>query len=67
MPIPIDVQLRSKIQQLKRSKLAEGPLKRASRLTRPSACAVCGKPIHPGAMYRDAGLRNRAHESYVSV
>jgi len=65
MVIPIDKQLGDLLRKQNQSKLAAGKIKRASRLTRLSDCKVCGKPIAPGQMYRDAGIQNRAHATCV--
>jgi hypothetical protein len=63
--IPIDQVLQNAIKERARAKLADSPVKRSSRLTRPSDCSVCGKPIRPGEMYLDAGRHNRAHDACV--
>ena len=65
MVIPIDRQIKDLLRKQNLAKLAAGKVKRASRLTRLSACTVCGKPIAPGSMYKDAGIANRAHVGCV--
>lgn len=45
--------------------LATKKLLRCSRLTKTVECCLCGKPIRPGEMYRDGGLRRRAHDACV--
>lgn len=39
------------------------PLKRCSRLTKPCDCILCHVLIRPGEMYRNGGLRKRAHDA----
>ena len=65
MVIPIDKQVKDLLQKQHLAKLAAGKVKRASRLTRLSACVICGKAIAPGQNYKDAGIQNRAHVSCV--
>ena len=65
MVIPIDKQITELTRKQKLAKFTDAKIRRASLLTRPSDCRLCDKPIAPGEMYKDGGLRNRAHVSCV--
>jgi hypothetical protein len=65
MVIPIDKLITELTRKQKLAKFTDAKIRRASRLTRPSDCCLCDKPIAPGEMYKDGGLRNRAHVSCV--
>lgn len=38
-------------------------VKRATWLTRPTTCELCGKAIHKGQYYRDGGIHHRVHDA----
>jgi hypothetical protein len=74
MVIPINKQAESDYQkyralhkQLLHARLERGAVKRATRLTRPAECVLCGLPIRPGDTFRDAGYRHRSHESCLKT
>jgi len=60
-------QYRALHKQLLRTKLESGAVKRATRLTRPAECVLCGLPIRPGDTFRDAGYRHRSHEDCLKT